>query len=183
MNRHHRIADEWLVLRAQDRDADAVRRLVDRWQGRLFRHALNVTGDAEAARDVSQEAWLGILKRLEKLNDPAAFPAWAYRVTNHKAVDWIRQASRRRQHQTPLPADLPATSSSTADELEDTTRRVHAALRRLTVDERALLSMYYLKDLSTAEIASALGIATGTVKSRLHRARQNLKPFLEGDHA
>ncbi|MEM1098075.1 MAG: RNA polymerase sigma factor [Planctomycetota bacterium] len=177
-----RIADEWLVLRAQDRDADAMRRLVDRWNGRLYRHALNMTGDADAARDVSQEAWLGILKRLSKIDDPAAFPAWAYRITNHKAVDWIRRASRRRQHHTPLTGDLPATTSSTSDDRDETTRRVHAALRKLSVDERALLSMHYLNDLSTAEIAIALGIARGTVKSRMHRARQNLKPYLEGDH-
>ncbi|MEM1107602.1 MAG: sigma-70 family RNA polymerase sigma factor [Planctomycetota bacterium] len=176
-----RIADEWLVLAAQDGEADAARRLVDRWHTRLWRHARNITGDAEAARDVSQEAWVGILKRLPRLDDPAAFPAWAYRIVNHKAIDWIRKESRNRKRRAPLPDDLAAVNEAdSAEETRYRVKRVLTALQKLPVDQRALLSMHYLDDLSTAEIAVALNIPRGTVKSRMHTARQNLKPFLKG---
>ncbi|MBB6429618.1 RNA polymerase sigma factor [Algisphaera agarilytica] len=176
-----RVADEWLVLAAQDGRAEARDRLVDRWHARLWRHARNVTGNAEAARDVTQEAWVGILKRLHRLDDPAAFPAWAYRIVNHKSVDWIRKESRNRKRSAPLPDDLAAANeSAAAEETRDRVQQVLAALQQLPVEQRALLSMHYLDDLSTIEIAAALNIPRGTVKSRMHTARQNLKPFLEG---
>ena len=181
MDPTRRIANEWLVLAAQDREPAAIDRLVELWHGRLWRHARNVTGSAEAAAEVSQEAWVGILRKLPSLDDPAAFPGWAYRIVTRRAVDWVRGEVKQRKHRGAMPADVAAPPPGPTDsEAARRARRVLDALQQLPVDQRALLSMHYLDDLPTAQIADALGVPRGTVKSRMHRARQNLKPLLEG---
>ncbi|MEM7625013.1 MAG: sigma-70 family RNA polymerase sigma factor [Planctomycetota bacterium] len=181
MDRTARVADEWLVLAAQDRNPAAIDRLVEVWHGRLWRHARNVTGSNEGADDVSQDAWVGILKKLPTLDDPAAFPSWAYRIVTRRSTDWVRREVRHRRRRGPMPDDVSAPSPGpTERETRERAQRVLDALQHLSVDQRALISMHYLNDLSTTQIADALRIPRGTVKSRLHRARQNLKPHLQG---
>jgi len=170
------------VLAAQDGEDRAVHALVERWQRPLWRHARNVTGRADAADDVTQEAWIGILRRLAKLNDPAAFPSWAYRIVTRRSVDWIRQQAWRRGRSGPMPDAVAAPDRGPPDiETQEQARVVADALQTLPVEQRALLSMHYLGGLPTAEIAHALNIPRGTVKSRLHTARQNLRTQLESE--
>ena len=82
--------DQLLVMEAQDGDVRAMEALVRRWQKRLWQHALRLTDDREAAWDVTQQTWLGIIKGLRRLNDPARFRAWAYRITTNQAMDWLK---------------------------------------------------------------------------------------------
>ena len=96
-DRRSQIEDELLVLDAQDGDSTAMEALVGRWQKRLWHHALRLTGDRDAAWDVTQQAWLGIVKGLQKLHDPANFRAWAYRITANKSADWIREKTALRE--------------------------------------------------------------------------------------
>jgi RNA polymerase sigma factor (sigma-70 family) len=152
-------SDELLVMDAQDGDASALDALVQRWQKRLWAHAHRLTGDAEAAWDATQEAWLGIVKGLGKLHDPARFRPWAYRIVTNKALDLL--ASRRPAQSLP---DTLATPSSAAAEVGE-------LLARLDPDKRVVLVLFYMEDLSIAEIASILKIPPGTVKSRLFNAR------------
>ena len=94
MNQNERINDELLVIRAQEGAVDALSELVGRWQDRLWRLAWRLTDDEQAAWDVLQEAWIVISRRIGWLSDPAAFPAWAYRITSNKSRDWIRRRQR-----------------------------------------------------------------------------------------
>ncbi len=179
MNQNERINDELLVIRVQEGAAEAFTELVQRWQDRLWRLAWRLTDDEQAAWDVLQDAWIVISRRIRRLADPAAFPAWAYRITSNKSRDWIRRRRRIRR----------------ADEAYGGRRREadsggnptqHANLRDALADlsgrDRAILSLRYEDDFSTAEIAEILGIPSGTVKSRLHYARQRLRQFLEEDN-
>ena len=85
MNRSsERIFDEYLVAAAVAGDRPALERLVARWQPRLLRHAWRMLGDAERARDTVQEAWLEVMRGLARLDDTAAFPAWAYRIVTRR---------------------------------------------------------------------------------------------------
>jgi RNA polymerase sigma-70 factor (ECF subfamily) len=172
-----RIEDELLVLDAQAGDARAQRLLFERWNPRLFRHARRLLGEAEAAREVAQEAWLAIVRGLVRLEDPARFPAWAYRIVTHKAADLIRQRRRR-------PAGMADAGAVPAPEVEpgaghDELAQLRRALRRLSPDHRAVVSLFYLEQLSIHEIAHALAIPAGTVKSRLFHARKQLQAELE----
>lgn len=166
-DKRSQIEDELLVIDAQLGDRSSMEALVRRWQRRLWHHALRLTCDHEAAWDVTQQAWLGIIKGLRKLHDPAKFRAWAYRITTNKAADWIRErASLRlaplRDVQDPQPCSDRAT---TVDEL----------LQRMDAPKRTAICLYYFESLNIAEMSEVLGIPEGTVKSRLHAARKQLK--------
>lgn len=161
------VEDQLLVMDAQDGSAAAMDALVKRWQKRLWHHAHRLTGDREAAWDVTQSAWCDMIRRLGKLHDPASFAAWAYKITTCKAVDWIKKTQRQRS----LPLDRP---ERIADQTQDTPE-LDEYLSRLTVHQRTVLCLYYFENLSIAEISEVLNIRPGTVKSRLHTARGELK--------
>ena len=98
-DKRSQIEDELLVMDAQTGDRSAMEALVRRWQKRLWLHALRLTGDREAAWDVTQQAWLGIVKGLRRLRDPARFRAWAYRIISNESADWIRKKTSLREAQ------------------------------------------------------------------------------------
>jgi len=93
VGRSDRVLDELLVLRCQDGEANAFEELVGHWQRKLLRHALHLTGDADGANDVVQEAWFAIVRGIGRIDDPARFPAWAYRIVTHKAATGSASAS------------------------------------------------------------------------------------------
>ncbi len=164
--------DQLLVMEAQDGDVRAMETLVRRWQKRLWQHALRLTDDREAAWDVTQQTWLGIIKGLRRLNDPARFRAWAYRITTNQAMDWLR----KNRYATRSIADHP---EPTAPETSDL--GLLELLPRLDLKKRLVLSLFYLEQLTIPEISAVLGIPYGTVKSRLHKARQELKELWQHD--
>jgi RNA polymerase sigma factor (sigma-70 family) len=175
-----RIYDEYLVSCAVTGDRDALARLVERWQPRLLRHAWRVLGDVEPARDAVQEGWIEILRGLRRLDDVVAFPAWAYRIVTRRC--------QRRFQGDPLdysdqPPDHAATSASgqPADEIAAEMGNVLAAMARLPNAQRAALALFHAEDLSVAEIAIALDVPPGTVKTRLMHARRKLRAFLGED--
>jgi RNA polymerase sigma-70 factor (ECF subfamily) len=174
-----RIVDQLLVMRCQDGEAEAMDRLVRRWQRPLWRHAYRLTANAEAAWEATQEAWLGIVRGIRRLDDPARFRAWAFRIVTRKAVDWIRHRRRRRRDQVLEEHEAAAPPPAGNDEAD----RAAAMLKRLAPSRRAILSLRYLEGLSNAEIADALGVPEGTVKSRLHHARNELRRLLEGEQS
>ena len=173
-----RIQDELLVLRCQEGDGAAFEELVERWQERLWRHAWRLSGNEDAAWDALQEAWMGIAKGIRRLEDAAAFPAWAYRIVSNKCRDWIRRERRRREvHE--------AYSENTEQEdndnrkIRDRCADLKEALVRLPGRDRAILALRYNEEFDTAEIAEILGVPAGTVKSRLYHARQRLRAMME----
>ena len=173
------VLTELLVLRSQDGDVAAWRQLVGLWQERLYFHARRLTGENEAARDVAQESWLAMVRGIKKLDDPARFRAWAFRIVSNKAADWTRRQVRRRKmlevaRDEAAREELQPPSSGT-----DHVDYVRAAIARLSADQRSLISMFYQDGLELSEIASILKIPVGTVKSRLYSARQELKPLLK----
>ena len=175
-----RVIDELLVMRCQQGDRQSFNLLVRRWQKPLWRYARSLTGDTDAAWDVTQETWMAILAKLKKLSDPAWFAAWAYRIVHNKAADRARRAARRKRLTDTLAREQcprqPPPTENPGDDLAD-------ALRKLAPGRRELLMLKYDRDLNLLEIALVLGIPVGTVKSRLYQARNELKRILEGDQS
>ena len=174
------IYDELLVLRCQDGEGAALEELVRRWQPRLLRHAQRLTDDLDTASDVLQEAWIAMVRGIGKLDDPARFPAWAYRIVTHKCADWTRRTTRQRRMKDEVSHQPMATSAPPQVERDEETHRVQQAIALLPQDRQSLLALFYLQGLGVAEIAKHLGIPRGTVKSRLFHARNALKQTLEG---
>jgi RNA polymerase sigma-70 factor, ECF subfamily len=164
--------DEVLVLDCQSGSLGAFETLVERWQKRLWRHAYYLTGDAEAAWDVTQESWLGIMRGIARLEDPARFPDWAFRIVTHKAGDWLRQRKKTRQ---PSEGQLEERQGGDGPQRRETAIDLFSLLRQLPSEQRSVLSLYYVEGFGIAEVAASLGIPEGTVKSRLYTARASFK--------
>jgi RNA polymerase sigma-70 factor (ECF subfamily) len=177
-----RIYDEFLAAAAVAGDRQALTRLVARWQPRFLRHAWRVLGDAERAGDIVQEAWIEILRGLPRLDDVAAFPAWAFRIVTRRC--W-RDFGRPLHESLDADGDSPGWSAPTPEhesgEFKANLADVLAAISRLPAPQRASLALFYIEELSVAEIAIATDVPPGTVKTRLMHARNKVRAILEGD--
>jgi RNA polymerase sigma-70 factor (ECF subfamily) len=165
------LVDEILVMDCQSGSAKAMELLVCRWQKRLWRYAYSLTGNNEAAWDITQESWLGIIKGLRKLHDPARFRAWAYRIVTNKVNDWIRRNSK-----------VNKVGHDEIHEQQYTEKKnigVKELLEKLEMKSKTVLTLYYYEQLNVSEISVALKIPKGTVKSRLFSARKELKELYQ----
>lgn len=176
-----RIYDEYLAAAARAGDAAAWSRLVHRWQPRLLRHAARLCGDAEQARDRVQEAWVEIIRGLHRLEDVVAFPAWALRIVSRRCQRGWSEAARLAEDLVEATPDSPMEEHASA-EFAAEVGEVLAAMRGLPSGQRAALALFHLEQLSVAEIAIALDVPPGTVKTRLMHARRKLRETLEGEH-
>jgi RNA polymerase sigma-70 factor (ECF subfamily) len=177
MRSREQVVDEMLVLAAQAGNTEAFERLAVRWNPRLYRHAYRMTHDAEGAREAVQDAWVSIARGLRRVRDPARFGSWALRITGRRCADWIgrRQKARGRTSTLEDVRAIAEPANGRADDLG----RIRDALRRLDPERRALMAMFYVEGMTVYEVAAALGIPPGTVKSRLYNARQRLRAVLE----
>lgn len=175
------IQDELLILRCQDGERDALSELVTRWQPKLRAFAWRLTGEREAASDVVQDGWIAIVRGLKRLDDPACFRTWAYRIVRNKCADWTRRRIVQRSADKVLNERKPQnrSDSTSATEQDEELFRIRGALDGLTPEQKAVLSLYYLDGMSLQTIAETLGIPQGTVKSRLFHARNQLRDVLE----
>ena len=156
----------------QDGSHKAMELLISRWQKRLWRYALRLTGDPQAAWDVTQESWLAIVRGISRLDDPARFGSWAYRIVTNKADDWIRKHSRMAL----LPTEFDREArQSDGQQATVTAADLSSVLHRLSSSARTVLTLHYLEGFALTDIAGILHVPRGTVKSRLHAARSELK--------
>ena len=185
MNRDSRqILTEWLVLAAQNGSEAAFTDLHGLWHADLRRLALIRVERPDAAEEVANDAWLAIARGLRRLEDPACFPRWAFRIVERRGADWVRRRSlaRRREIAAATEADELAPAPPAVTEVTDDVLRLRAAIGRLPPDQRELLQLHYELGRSVAEIAEVLAIPAGTVKSRLFSIRETLKSLLEKNH-
>jgi RNA polymerase sigma-70 factor (ECF subfamily) len=175
------VLDELLILRCQAGDVHALEALAMRWHPRMRLWAARVTRDPHAAEDVAQDAWIGIAQGLGRLRDPARFRSWAHRIVRNKARDWIRreQARRRSVKAWTITAAQRESAGLTEPPGARELARITEALERLPIAQRAILRWFYIDERSVREIAEAVSIPEGTVKSRLYHAREALRRSLE----
>ncbi|HUG11502.1 MAG TPA: sigma-70 family RNA polymerase sigma factor [Opitutaceae bacterium] len=179
------VLTELLVLSAQGGSEAAFRDLHGLWTADLRRMALVRVERPEAAEEVLQDAWLAIARGIHRLDDPACFPRWAFRIVERRCTDWIRRTTVARRRELDAEnaahelAPVPANDASAA-EPRDEVVALRSAVSRLPAEARNLLHLFYELGRSVGEIAEILGIPTGTVKSRLFSVRESLKQQLEG---
>jgi len=164
--------DLYLVGLAIEGDRQAFDRLYRRWHPRLLRFAFRLTQKGEDAQDVLQEASLIIARDIHKLRDPTRFAGWAYTILRRRAADHIGRAVRSRQTMEAAPEPLASPESELA---------LRQALSQLPEVERLMLTLFYVDGFRGIEIAEALGVPLGTIKSRLFTARRKLKQIYDSD--
>ncbi|MXP47624.1 sigma-70 family RNA polymerase sigma factor [Altererythrobacter luteolus] len=174
-----RALDEYLVASAKLGERAAMEQLARRWHPKLVAHAWRLTGEREMAREAAQNAWREILRGIRGLQDDRAFAAWAYRIVSRSCAREIGSAVRERDLKAAVaaePHDLCAAPDEPAQ-----TEPLRQAIRQLPAGERAAIALYHFEDMRVAEVAVALAIPAGTVKTRLMNARRKLRAILEGD--
>lgn len=177
-----RALDEYLVASARLGDRRALGLLVRRWHGKLLAHAWRLLGNGEEAKDAVQDGWNEIVRGLPRLVDTRAFPAWAFRIVSRRCGRLIGQAHQERRLRDALEKEPRDESCEASIERLDF-ERVRRALSELPAGQRAAIALFHLEELSVAEVAVALDVPVGTVKTRLMNARRRLRAVLEGDEA
>ena len=176
---------EELARAAAGGDEDAFAELVRLHEKKVYHLALKMCGNAEDASDVAQEAFLSAWRGLPNFRGEAGFATWIYRLTSNAAIDLLRRSKKQRgeisldDEETgidPVDGDLPLQEQAEASELRDA---VTAGLAELSEDHRQALVLREIQELSYEEIAAALDVDLGTVKSRIFRARGALRKILQ----
>ena len=175
-----RALDAYLVAAARTGDRGAFALLVERWNAKLLAHAWRVLGSAEDAREAVQDGWADMVSGLARLNDEGAFPAWAYRIVSRRCAKLIGQAQRRRRLEAVL-ADEVIAPAPAGEPLGADIERMRRGIAALPAEQRAAIALFHLEEMSVAEVAVALDVPAGTVKTRLMHARRKLRNALEGE--
>ena len=168
--------DEQLLRQSGAGASDAFGVLVDRHADRLYRLAASLVGNAADAEDVLQEALAGAYRGAKTFAGRSSVKTWLTKILLTQAALWRRQASRRRSGRNS--AECEVTSGINMAEQVGTKIDLNAALLKLTPEHREVLVLREFEMMPYDEIATVLGVPAGTVESRLHRARLELRRAL-----
>jgi RNA polymerase sigma-70 factor, ECF subfamily len=167
-----------LVERAMQGDAEAFGTLIHAASSRLFRVASLMLRDADRAEDATQDAIMRAWRDLPRLRDPGRFDAWLHRLVVNACYDEARRHRRRAHVSLEAAVDVPL-ADQTSHVLER--QRIEHAFRRVPMDQRAVLVLHNHLQMSHSEIAEALDLPLGTVKSRIGRGLDALRASLAAD--
>lgn len=178
--------DELLVERAKRGDVEAFEQLISQHERTVYNIAYRLTGNHEDANDVAQEAFLRAFSSLPDFRGDSSFATWLYRIVNNACLDELRR--RKRQRVTSLDESVTLEDGELSRQIADTSdgpeealerveiqRAVQESIQSLDEEYRIVLVMRDIQGYSYNEIAEALGLNLGTVKSRINRARNALK--------
>ena len=182
--------DRELVARARDGDQEAFGALVQMYYSRVFNIARGFVSEPEEARDLTQQAWLKVWKKLDTFKGQSGFFTWLYRLVTFVCLDYLRTKKRRAETELTEalethreagaePAPSAAPDPVRAIEGVEIRQRFAAALDTLSPAQRTAIVLREIEGLSYEEIAAAMKCTRGTVMSRIFYARKNLQRELE----
>jgi RNA polymerase sigma-70 factor, ECF subfamily len=175
-------SDAQLIERVRQNDLEALGVLFDRYYAQVYRSAVVITQDNAAAEDIAQECFLKIHRYANRIDTQLPLVPWLYRVTVNLSYTWITRHKKRSISLETVVDRLISPHWLAPDQIaenSETQQRVRDAIRSLNLNQRVVVALHYLSGLSLEEIAEILGCPVGTVKSRLHYARENLRHQLE----
>lgn len=169
-----------LVRRAQDGEEIAQRDLIIAYQRRIAGFVYAMTGRSDAVEDISQQIFIKMVRALHRLQAPAQFESWLFRLARNTCIDHLRRQKLRRIFLPfgPEHENVPEQSGAVDSEELDALRH---ALAQLRPQDRALVALVQ-EGRSHAEIAETLRTSVSAVKARLHRAREHLRAHYQPPH-
>jgi RNA polymerase sigma factor (sigma-70 family) len=170
--------DELLAIQCQLGEPEALDELVARWHPALQRYVRSLLPTDNQASDVLQDVWIGILRGLARLREPASLVPWMFGIARRTVMTRLRV--KYAAAEVPI-ADLDVPSTDAPDrewDKEVEWASVEQALARMPVVERDVLVLFHLQELSLRDLSQVLDVPEGTVKSRLHRARRQLRTLM-----
>ena len=190
--------EDELVVRLKRRDEAAFNELIRLYQGRVFRVVHRMLGDEAEAEDLAQEVFVTVFKSIDKFRGDSKLSTWLYRVAVNHAKNRLKYMNRRARGRHKEFAEvgdregIESASMNTSHviprpdqtlEAREAETAIQRALATLTEDQRELIVLRDIQHLTYDEIQDVTGLAAGTVKSRLHRARLALAARVRGEGA
>lgn len=177
-------SDRLLVQRTRGGDVNAFGELVQRYQASVFGVCYRLLGEAAEAEDLAQEAFLRAFRRLDSYDEGRPFGPWMRRVAANLCLNTLQQRrptlAELEDELDEVPGDPEETPELAGDQAE-TRQRVRQALLRLPDHYRAVIELRHYQDMSYDEMAAALKIGVGDVRTRLFRARRMMARWLSAD--
>nr|WP_299383667.1 RNA polymerase sigma factor [Allomuricauda sp.] len=170
--------DGLMVLEYQSGNTKSLSILVNRHHLRLCRHSYRFTKDLEVSKDIVQDSWRVIIKKLNTLKDPNSFSCWSTRIVTRKSLDYLNKQQRNRGHLKEY-AQESITSMEMDDQGNPKLANLQSGIKALPENQQMVLRLFYMEEYSLKEIAQILNISVGTAKSRLYHAREKLKKILK----
>lgn len=179
--------DRDIIVAVRGGDRDAFGHLVERYQGRLFGLTLMMVREPSGAEEVTQDAFVRAFIHLRQYDDSRAFYPWLAAIAVRLAQNWLRRHGRTVRREGVALEDVAepggATSTLAALITDEQSRHLWRAVSALTSGERTAVLLYYRDGMAVRDIASALGVTTGTIKTLLFRARRHLRERLGAEPA
>jgi RNA polymerase sigma-70 factor (ECF subfamily) len=171
---------EQLVRACQDGSLEAQRELYECYKAKVYSLAIYLTGDAEMARDLTQEIFLKVFRDLRAFRFESSINSWLYRLATNSCLNALRSRRTRREVDIEevlgTPAEIDAGSQLEQQQVDHSIQReVRKAILSLKPPLRAVVVLRYIENLSYGEIAEALSLSPGTVAARLNRAHRLLE--------
>lgn len=170
--------DVALIDRYLAGDVDAFEELMRAHEERVFAICMRMLRDRDAALDATQDTFITVFRKADRYKAEAAFSTWLYRVTVNTCYDHLRRQQRRRTEPLPESHDPPDLGTAAILESVELKPDVEDALMHLTPEFRAAVVLVDMQGMSLDQAADSLEVPTGTVKSRLFRARRQLAGIL-----
>jgi len=176
MGSNERLIQDILILRCQTGDAGALAQLIRQYEKPLRYFITRLIGDSQTAEDLFQETWLSVFRRLSTLKKAESFGAWLYHIARNKVYHHLRITKRLTEFKEslPVPEDAVEPTFTASD-----AAAIHTGLGRLEPQHKEVLMLRFLEQMPYQEMAEVIGCNIGTVRSRLHYAKQALRQLLE----
>jgi RNA polymerase sigma-70 factor (ECF subfamily) len=169
------VSEARVIQRACLGDGEAVRALYERYAPRVYAVVRRIAGDDDLAQDYAQEAWIRAIRALPTFRGDARFSTWLHRIAVNSALQAVRKAETRRKREAPMPEAV-AVGPRSGDVLLE--KRLEWAMDRLPEGMRQVLILHDVEGYTHEEIGDALGVAPGTSKSQLFKARARMRELL-----
>ncbi len=171
------VEDTDLIRKARQGDVEAYNLLISRWEKRVYNYLLRIVGDREEALDLSQDVFLKAYQNVRKLDDPARFAPWLFRIAHNEAFSSFRK--RRPEREAPGQPEYTGEESSPAPVFPiELSIAVTTALSKLPEEQREAVILKIYQGFKFEEMAEVLGCPVSTAKSRLYTALDVLKAQL-----
>ena len=174
------LEQELLAIKCQLGELAAFGELVAQWHGPLWQYIRRMVDGNDLADELLQETWLRILRGIVNLREPSSLVAWMFGIAHRVLMNRFREKYRQSRFIEDSTCEL-SVNDPNADriDLQDEVRDMLQKLECLPMQQRELLTLYYLKTISIDQLAQVLGIPAGTVKSRLYNARNLLRQQIQ----
>ena len=177
------------MKRARAGDLSAYDELIQRYQERIYATLYHMTANHEDANDLAQEAFIKAFRALKTFKGDSSFFTWVYRIAVNKTINFLKQRKNRNQmslndldfnaeHDPDLLALISDKTPRRDIDLSELQEKLNAAMQKLSEDHRLVVTLHDVQGLSHDEISKIMDCNTGTVRSRLFYARQQMQGYL-----